>query len=69
MPTELPERHCPICEKSVGDRAENRHFPFCSSRCKQEDLGHWLGGSYAMPGRPASPDEIAQELVRDHGSD
>jgi endogenous inhibitor of DNA gyrase (YacG/DUF329 family) len=24
-------------------------MPFCSSRCKQIDLGRWLGERYGMP--------------------
>lgn len=37
---------CPICHKVV---AENRYRPFCSKRCADIDLGHWLDGSYAVP--------------------
>ena len=37
---------CPICHKIV---AENRYRPFCSKRCADIDLGHWLDGSYAVP--------------------
>lgn len=58
------DHHCPICEKEVGARADNDHFPFCSTRCKNEDLGKWLGGDYVFAGRPANAGEIAQE-VRD----
>ncbi len=55
---------CPICEGESKARADNEHFPFCSKRCKQEDLGKWFGGNYSMAGRPANPHEIAQK-VRD----
>ena len=55
---------CPICEKPVELRPKNKAFPFCSPRCKQEDLGKWLGGEYSVKGRPASPHEIADELRR-----
>jgi len=24
--------------------------PFCSTRCKQVDLGKWLSGDYVIPG-------------------
>lgn len=40
-----PSRPCPICGK-VADRA---YDPFCSRRCKEVDLGNWLGGRYAIP--------------------
>jgi hypothetical protein len=42
---------CPICGKpGVPD-----HAPFCSSRCKQIDLGRWLGEVYMVPGEEVSP--------------
>lgn len=53
---------CPICDDDVAYRDENEYFPFCSKRCKQEDLGKWLGGNYVFAGRPASPHEIADEF-------
>ena len=39
---------CPICGKP-GQAATS---PFCSRRCADIDLGRWLKGSYAIPGRP-----------------
>jgi endogenous inhibitor of DNA gyrase (YacG/DUF329 family) len=38
---------CPVC----GKPREERFRPFCSRRCAQIDLGRWLKGSYAVPGR------------------
>ena len=40
---------CPICGR------ENEFFaepvgPFCTARCKQIDLGKWLGEEYRIPG-------------------
>jgi uncharacterized protein len=67
MPDHSHEPVCPICEKPTPPRADNRHFPFCSPQCKQRDLGQWFSGGYAVPGRPASPEEILQELT--HSSD
>jgi len=40
---------CPICKKPAKPRSENRAFPFCSSRCKQVELGKWLNEEYAVP--------------------
>ncbi len=48
---------CPICKKA---RAED-FTPFCSQRCKDLDLAKWFGDGYALPSRPASPEEIARE--------
>ena len=52
---------CPICE-----RPRTEEFtPFCSSRCKDRDLAKWFGDGYALPGRPAAPEEIAGEIIRE----
>ncbi len=56
---------CPICDKDVASRTENPAFPFCSKRCKSEDLGKWLGGNYVVAGRPANPHEIADQVRSD----
>jgi len=37
---------CPICRSPVP--AGGEHAPFCSKRCKQIDLGKWLGGDYTI---------------------
>ena len=52
---------CPICKKPRS----LEHAPFCSSRCKDRDLAQWFGDGYAVPGRPASPEEIAGEIIRE----
>lgn len=50
---------CPICEKET----DAKYRPFCSKRCADVDLGKWLNGSYAIPGRatddedPNAPDD------------
>lgn len=36
---------CPIC----GKPAEKRFRPFCSARCADVDLAHWLRGDYRIP--------------------
>ena len=50
---------CPMCKKP---RSET-HAPFCSQRCRDRDLNQWLSDGYAVPGRPAMPEEIAQEVT------
>jgi endogenous inhibitor of DNA gyrase (YacG/DUF329 family) len=44
---ERPARapRCPICGKPPVDR----YRPFCSKRCTEVDLHHWLTGAYAIP--------------------
>lgn len=45
---------CPICGKPETDK----YKPFCSRRCADVDLAHWLGGRYRFPGREeAEPPE------------
>ena len=41
---------CPTCKAEMGERTE--YAPFCCERCKLVDLQKWLGGVYAIPGRP-----------------
>lgn len=63
MSSEKPKHKCPICDKEAAPRQENKGFPFCSQRCKMEDLGKWLDGNYVVPGPPAAPHDIARELI------
>jgi endogenous inhibitor of DNA gyrase (YacG/DUF329 family) len=46
---------CPMCNRPARPRPGNPSFPFCSDRCRLEDLGKWLGGDYRIPG-PAMGD-------------
>ena len=41
---------CPIC----GKPATERYRPFCSCRCADVDLAHWLRGDYRIPGEPVT---------------
>lgn len=51
------QKPCPICRKpQVKEFA-----PFCSARCRDRDLAHWLNDSYALPGPPAEPEDIVRE--------
>ncbi len=59
---------CPIC----GKRSDIDHRPFCSTRCKQVDLGRWLGGDYRLPTEEvAGPEEVIAALGagEDHAPD
>lgn len=48
-----PQKKCPIC----GKPATKEHDPFCSKRCAQVDLNHWLSGTYAIPGKRIEEEE------------
>lgn len=39
---------CPLCEKQF-EPEQSKALPFCSPRCRQVDLGRWLGESYHVP--------------------
>jgi len=52
---------CPKCKKKVARAAKD--FPFCSERCKMNDLGAWASGDYAIAGDPAyMPDDADHEF-------
>ena len=40
---------CPQCGASVEWDVNNRYRPFCSERCKMNDLGAWATESYRIP--------------------
>ncbi len=48
---------CPICARPVASRTQNAAFPFCSTRCKQIDLGKWLNEEYRIPVPDASTED------------
>jgi len=53
----LSKKKCPICNKPVHEQ----HRPFCSKRCADVDLGHWLKGSYVIESQQ-EPDE--EDIVK-----
>lgn len=57
----MPATRCPTCGKPV-DPAQTRAMPFCSPRCRQIDLGRWLGEEYGLPLERDDEDD-ARELA------
>jgi hypothetical protein len=49
-----PVRPCPIC----GKPSSQASHPFCSARCADIDLNRWLSGSYVIPGRSLSSEDV-----------
>jgi endogenous inhibitor of DNA gyrase (YacG/DUF329 family) len=41
------QRRCPIC-KVLTESANNPEFPFCSGRCRMQDLGNWAAEKYIV---------------------
>ena len=56
-------RLCVLCGKRP---VEQRWRPFCSERCRNEDLARWAEGRYRVPGeRVSSPDDQEQDHDQD----
>jgi uncharacterized protein len=56
---------CPICRKPT-DSATHRDFPFCSERCRVNDLGAWATGQYKIS-EPAL--ELEEPAIRPQEED
>jgi endogenous inhibitor of DNA gyrase (YacG/DUF329 family) len=41
------QRRCPICKRPT-DSAADAEFPFCSERCRLQDLGNWAAEKYVV---------------------
>ncbi len=48
---------CPICGKPRSERYD----PFCSKRCADVDLHHWLKGRYVIPGAESGEEKGVDE--------
>lgn len=53
------EPRCPIC----GRPRDRRFRPFCSARCRDQDLLNWLGGRYAIPAQESEADEEDEAIL------
>ena len=51
-----PMTLCPICRKPV--QLDDPYMPFCSDRCRIQDLGNWATGKYVIPGRRTEEEGI-----------
>ena len=47
----MSEPVCVFCRRQPVDPAWR---PFCSERCKLQDLARWADGAYKVPGEPLS---------------
>ena len=46
---------CPICGKRGDSKAS--WYPFCSKRCRTQDLANWASGTYSIPAPVSEADE------------
>jgi endogenous inhibitor of DNA gyrase (YacG/DUF329 family) len=51
MSTGQETRLCVLCRRHP---IAEEWRPFCSQRCKLQDLARWADGSYSVPGEPVS---------------
>ncbi len=65
MTNEATYVRCPNCKEPALYAKENPHRPFCSARCKGDDLVHWANGEYKIPVRPTDEDleKIEDSLI------
>ncbi|MEO8134100.1 MAG: DNA gyrase inhibitor YacG [Betaproteobacteria bacterium] len=49
--------NCPRCARPVPWTPASKFRPFCSQRCKTNDLGAWASEQYRVPGEPL-PDNL-----------
>jgi uncharacterized protein len=59
----MDEVRCPTCRRLTVWEG-NPYRPFCSERCKLQDLGNWASERYRIPGPPADavpPDDADGE--------
>ena len=55
MPGADETRVCVFCRRNPVDPAWR---PFCSERCKLQDLARWADGTYSVPSEPVrDPDD------------
>ncbi|MBM3339614.1 MAG: DNA gyrase inhibitor YacG [Betaproteobacteria bacterium] len=48
---------CPKCGRESVYASSNRFRPFCSERCKLNDLGDWASERYRVPGEEMPSDD------------
>ncbi|HCW45155.1 MAG: DNA gyrase inhibitor YacG [Planctomycetia bacterium] len=52
---------CPVCREYLAETsagATKSYHPFCSSSCRDRDLGGWLQNQYRMGSRPIESDDV-----------
>ncbi|MBL8658532.1 MAG: DNA gyrase inhibitor YacG [Rhodospirillales bacterium] len=54
-------RRCPICRAPSAAAFD----PFCSGRCADIDLGHWLAGDYRIPASESGGADDAEDAGAD----
>jgi len=50
---------CPLCKKAT-DSEKDKEFPFCSQRCRTQDLGNWSSEKYVVSDPIFDEEELEQ---------
>lgn len=50
---------CPACGKASLYAPSNPFRPFCSERCRTNDLGAWASEAYSIPAEPPEDEPAA----------
>ncbi len=54
----MPTRACVFCRR---ESAAPPWVPFCSERCKLQDLARWIDGRYRVPAEPVNDEADTEE--------
>ena len=55
----MPQPVCVFCRKRPVDPDWR---PFCSERCKLQDLARWAGGDYRVAGETTSDEQEPEDI-------
>lgn len=55
------EPEAPLCVLCRTRPVEARWRPFCSERCRLQDLARWADGTYRVAAEPADPDAAGDD--------
>jgi uncharacterized protein len=58
----VPARLCVFCRR---ESAQAPWLPFCSERCKLQDLSRWVDGRYRVPAEPVRDDAETDDEIED----
>ncbi len=63
MGTASGQGRCAWCQRPYPSDMDLALLPFCSRRCRLQDLSKWLSGEYRVATAPVTADE-AEAVVR-----
>ena len=58
----MPEAVCVFCRRHHVDPVNGVWRPFCSERCKLQDLARWADGTYRVAAEPIDDNEETENL-------